>query len=90
MNETVANYQMKNSRIVIVMKYLHAILLLFAFLSLVERKAILVDYPIINDLMFIYVLAFLFIQVPYAIYFRYKYKKESIQREADFKEFYNI
>ena len=66
-----------------VMKYLHSLMMPIAILAIVGRKTFMVDYPIIVNLFFVYLLAFLFIQIPYAIYFRYKYNQEAEFKNAN-------
>jgi len=84
------NYKLKNSRIVKVVKYLHTLMLPLAFIFIVGRNTFMADYPITVNLLIIYLFAFFFIQIPYAIYFRFKYKKDSIQRETQFKQLNNV
>ena len=90
MKETLINYPLKNSRIVRMMKALHAFMLPLAFISMVGRKTFMHEYPILMNLMVIYLVAFLFIQIPFVIYFRYKYNKESAQRKGQFIQVNNI
>ena len=85
MNETISNYKLKDSRVVTVMKYLHLLLLPLAFISIIGKNSYMQEYPVLMNIVSIYLLAFFFIQIPYAIYFRYKYNKESNERLNQFE-----
>ena len=85
MKKTLTNYPLKNSRIVKAMKLLHSLMFTLAIFSMIGRKTFMLEYPVLMNIMVIYLLAFFFIQIPYAIYFRYKYNKEAQDRKTHFK-----
>ena len=90
MKQTLTNYKLKNSRIVKVMKFLHTLMLPLAFISIVGRNTFMADYPVLTFILAIYMIVFFLIQVPFAIYFRYKYNKDTINRKTQFENTNNI
>jgi len=73
-----------------VRKYFGLIVIAMAWIVIVNKGNLMIDYPVLKYLFPIVVLTFLLFQIIFVIYFAVQYKKESTKRKAQFVNSNNI
>ncbi|MFK8010844.1 MAG: hypothetical protein AB8B80_02310 [Marinicellaceae bacterium] len=75
---------LSKNRIVKGMKFLYTMMLPLSLAFILMKDSLFSDYPFLINIYLLTYIVFFVLQIPYAVYYRYQYNRESEQRKMQF------